>query len=542
MAWTSYGGCRGLQQKGCVSFKGIRYAAPPVRFSRPLPPEPWSGVRDCLRHGRAAVQPSFDYRALAKLAAKRALNARLPLSVNVQEGASEDCLYLNITTPSLKGKAPVLFYIHGGAFQVGSGSQPLYRGAPLCRTEKVVVVTMNYRLGCFGFMHVPGGDKNCGVWDLLQALRWVHSEIASFGGDPENITISGQSAGGMLCGTLLTSPLAQPYFRRAILMSGFLSNIMTAHDAEQAGHTFCHFAGAREDTAEVLRELSTEVLVNAMESMPGVMPYQPCVDGELIPMMPLEALESGSLSLAGKDVLLGTTAQEWNFFSLPGYMRPGTRLDHIVGEASKVVSRQRPSRTGVDESEFDREMRETFKMMRAEGGHKNWAEVRREFYSMVVFLKPARVAAEALARTAARVFMYSYNFDAGRMGAAHATELFLLFGVHGAADNLTKQLSGSAAEPEATAELSRTMMRCFGSFTRIGAPTGSVAPGDTGSAPCPWPVFNDTDGGHNIFIFDRVCRLEHEPKDSPLGRLIHLTRDARRPFGVHDFERFRSRL
>ena len=206
---TSYGQLQGIDQDRCVAFKGIPFAAPPVgerRFAPPIPPHKWDGVRD-----------TTQYRATSLQVPNEGLNTLLP-DLIPDEPQDEDCLYLNVWTPAAdNAKRPVLFWIHGGAFTMGSGSPPLYDGSHLVQRGDVVVVTINYRLGALGFLCLPEGvagdvRTNFGILDQIQALRWVRDEIVNFGGDPDNITIFGESAGAMSVGSVLVSPLPVDYF------------------------------------------------------------------------------------------------------------------------------------------------------------------------------------------------------------------------------------------------------------------------------------------------------------------------------------------
>ncbi|MGA7869291.1 MAG: carboxylesterase family protein, partial [Candidatus Binatus sp.] len=207
----------GDEQGGLFVFKGIPFAAPPTGARRWLPPEKpasWSGVRDARRFGAVAHQNSVMLSALSAMV--------------IEGEQSEDCLSLNVWTPALGGKRrPVMVWIHGGAFTIGSGSQALYDGSVLARRGDVVVVTVNYRLGPLGFLRladVTGGKipatGNEGMLDQVAALEWVRDNIAEFGGDPGNVTIFGESAGGMSVGTLLAMPAARGLFHKAIPQSG----------------------------------------------------------------------------------------------------------------------------------------------------------------------------------------------------------------------------------------------------------------------------------------------------------------------------------
>lgn len=189
----SLGQLEGTHQQGVFTFKGVPFAAPPVGERRWLPPqpvEPWQGVLQAGQFGTAAPQnPMLDGPGLQ----------------GVPEPQSEDCLYLNIRSPGLDNKRrPVMVWIHGGAFSIGSGSSPMYEGSVLARRNDVVVVTVNYRLSLLGFLNLKeatGGKTpatgNEGLLDQVAALKWVQEHIAAFGGDPDNVTIMGESAGSI---------------------------------------------------------------------------------------------------------------------------------------------------------------------------------------------------------------------------------------------------------------------------------------------------------------------------------------------------------
>ena len=206
---TRHGEVRGSVVEGVNTFKGIPYAAPPFgtqRFRPPQPVEPWSGVRDALTYGPTVLKPPYFP----------------PFDTLLPEPAipGEDCLNLNIWSPDLgEAQLPVMVWIHGGAFANGSGAIDMYDGSHFAR-DGVVCVTINYRLGIDGFLYLGDGNDNLGLLDQLAALQWVQENIAAFGGDPGNVTIFGESAGGMSVGTLLSMPRAAGLFRRAIAESG----------------------------------------------------------------------------------------------------------------------------------------------------------------------------------------------------------------------------------------------------------------------------------------------------------------------------------
>src|ERR1700757_2464130 len=223
---TTYGPVRGVDRGKVRVWKGIRYAAPPVgdlRLRAPQPPEPWTTVAEVSRFGPVCPQPTLPV---------------APLDLGAPEG--EDCLSLNVWSSTLPGdNKPVMVWVHGGAYVLGSAGQPLYDGTVLASSGDVVIVTMNYRLGAFGFLDPSTYttarhryDTNVGLRDVIFALKWVRDNIARFGGDPNRVTLFGESAGGGIVTTLLISPGAEGLFTGAIVQS---SPATSVYDAERAG-------------------------------------------------------------------------------------------------------------------------------------------------------------------------------------------------------------------------------------------------------------------------------------------------------------------
>src|SRR5262245_45798444 len=218
---TQYGRVQGGEERAGLVFRGIPFARPPLgarRFSAPEAPEPWAGVRDATAFGPSAPQAP----------------RRSELLPGADSGRiDEDCLYLNVWTPAADGRRrPVLVWIHGGAFVGGSGARPMYAAQTLVACGDVVLVTLNYRLGALGFLYLDslggkqlGAAANVGLLDQIAALRWVQTNIERFGGDPGNVTLFGESAGGMSVGSLLGSPASRGLFQRAIAQSGAAHNV-----------------------------------------------------------------------------------------------------------------------------------------------------------------------------------------------------------------------------------------------------------------------------------------------------------------------------
>src|ERR1700688_3328284 len=221
---TNCGKIHGIAENAVNVFKGIPYAASPEgdgRFAPPRRLEPWTGVRDAFACGTGAMQDENAFAmppAMLKLFAGRELP---PMS--------ENCLVLNVWTPAVNDgrKRPVMFWCHGGAFIAGSGDSPWYEGTNLCRKGDVVVMTINHRLGAFGYLHLGdfGGEEfaasgNAGMFDIVAALEWVRDNIAAFGGDTGNVTIFGESGGGAKVSVLMAMPAAHGLFHKAIIQSG----------------------------------------------------------------------------------------------------------------------------------------------------------------------------------------------------------------------------------------------------------------------------------------------------------------------------------
>ncbi|WP_410666641.1 carboxylesterase family protein [Amycolatopsis sp. cmx-4-68] len=253
-------------------YKGIRYATA-KRFEAPKPPQPWSGVKDALEPGPAAPQPP-----------SRLEHALGPMPLP----QSEDCLFLNVFTPSVTGNRPVLVWIHGGGFSSGSGGQVWYTGTRLAREADAVVVTPNYRLGALGFAALDGVPPNLGIADQLAALEWVRDNIAAFGGNPADVTVGGQSAGAQSALALWSSPRTRGLIKRIALQSAPLG--MRPSTWEEANRNARPLQDLR--TAPVAQLLAAQV------SVPGKSgslepPFQLVADGDLVAEDLVEAAPEG---------------------------------------------------------------------------------------------------------------------------------------------------------------------------------------------------------------------------------------------------------
>lgn len=290
---TKYGKIEGVSWDGCAVFKGIPYAAPPTgdrRFRRPQPPEPWEGVLKADRWGRKSIQFGNPNDTFYK--------KEFYSNPDFDALISEDCLYLNVWVPEgVEGKLPVAVYVHGGAFMGGAGSNLPFVATELAH-RGVIVVTINYRLGALGFLCHPALSEgrapcggNYGLWDQIAALRWVRENISAFGGDPNNVTAFGQSAGAMSLQILAVSQATRGLFHKMILQSGGgYKNPLGVTRTREAAETFADdLIDALGGSEERLRTASCEELLPALNKALAQafiqrkgMPYVPVIDGELI--------------------------------------------------------------------------------------------------------------------------------------------------------------------------------------------------------------------------------------------------------------------
>jgi para-nitrobenzyl esterase len=297
---TTSGAVRGSSRDGVHAFLGIPYAAPPFgprRFAAPQPPEPWDGVRAATAYGPTVPKPPYAP----------------PYDVLLPEPVvpGEDCLNLNVWTPDPGASGlPVFVWIHGGAFVNGSGGVAVYDGATFAR-DGVVCVTINYRLGVDGFLQfADDGPANRGLLDQVAALRWVQENIAAFGGDPARVTVGGESAGGMSIGALLAMPSAQGLFTQAVLQSGAGHHALSATTATRIGGYVAERLGLPAER-EALAGVPLDELVAAQQAVArdaatvpdparwgevttNLMAFEPVVDGEVLPDLPIRRIAAGS--------------------------------------------------------------------------------------------------------------------------------------------------------------------------------------------------------------------------------------------------------
>jgi para-nitrobenzyl esterase len=450
IASTSAGKVRGYVDNGISVFKGIRYGADTAkrRFQPPAPPEPWPEVREALAYGPSAPQPS---RATDK--------------------PNEDCLFLNVWTPGLRDgrKRPVMFYIHGGAYNNGSGSSPLYDGVRLCRRGDVVVVSVNHRLNAFGYLYLArfGGAEfadsgNVGQLDLILALQWVRDNIAEFGGDPNKVMVFGQSGGGAKIATLMATPLAKGLFHRAATMSGQQVTASGPLNATLRTRAVLDALKLTPERVAEIRTLPAERLLEAINARDPVLPFggisfAPVLDERSLPRHPF--YPDAPAQSAHIPMIIGNTHDETRAFlggdesnfkltweQLPEKLVPNMRVDIqpevVIAEYRRLYPNHSPT--------------EVFFAATTAG--RSW--------------RGAVIEAEERAKSGSPAFAYQLDWatprDGGKFGAPHASDIQLVF------DNIAKP-GANAIGPQAQ-PMADQMSETFIAFARTGNPNNKQIP------------------------------------------------------------------
>jgi para-nitrobenzyl esterase len=449
---TRGGAVRGLLEGGVAVFRGIPFAAPPVgalRFQAPRPAEPWDGVREADVFGPPPPQ------------APLAPPPPVPAPTGPIRHEPSDWLTLNVWTPD-PGAAglPVLVWIHGGAYRMGSSADPGYDGSVLARTG-AVVVTANHRVGVEGYAQLDGAPANRGLLDVVATLRWVREEIAGFGGDPAQVTVFGESAGAGAIAALLAMPSAEGLFARAIAQS-VPGTFFTPAFARDIGAEIVAPLGLA-PTAAALADVPPERLVGALGELDRRMstldrwglvahtptPFSPVVDGEVLPTSPWVGLAAG----AGRDVplVVGHNRDEWRLFLVPG---------EAISE-EMAVGAMRAFGPGPDAEE---RIRAAYPGASAE-------ELFVVSCSDRMFRMPSVHLAEAHSAGGGRSHLYELTWPTpalgGVFGACHFLDVPLVFGVFDS--GLPLQLLGGSPPVEA-GEVSAQMQGAWTAFARDGDP------------------------------------------------------------------------
>lgn len=419
---TTAGPVRGADDGSTRSWKGIRYAAAPIgalRWRAPRSPEPWTEPADASEFGAVAPQPA---------------NAVIALGEGAEQ--SEDCLSLNVFTSSTvhaDDAKPVMVWIHGGAYMYGSSRQPLFDGASMVADGDVVLVTVNYRIGALGFLDLSAFssprrrfDSNLAVRDVLLALAWVRDNIAAFGGDPQQVTLFGESAGGGMVTTLLTMPAASGLFNRAIAQSSPATSAYSTERADRVAGLFLKAAGVDPADFHRVAELPVETIVNAGAAVfrevptqfPGTLAFAPVVDGDLVPDYPIRRFRNGLSNPV--PLIIGTNRDEAAMFKLMKSPLIPITADPIMAMFTEMAS-ERPEITMPSVSRVNAAYRRL-------SPKKKGLAIARD----IGFRMPSLWLAEGHS-TVAPVYLYRFDWATPVLkllgiGATHATELPYLWG------------------------------------------------------------------------------------------------------------------
>jgi para-nitrobenzyl esterase len=476
IARTGAGLVRGYRDRNIAVFKGILYGDDTAkhRFQPPVPPVPWTGVRDALEFGPVAPQGGNDRDG---------------------ERVSEDCLHLNVWTPGVHDdrRRPVLVYFHGGAYSNGSVNDNLYDGASLCRRGDVVVVTVNHRLNGFGYLYLAqlGGPEfadsgNAGQLDLVFALQWVHDNIAEFGGDPASVTIFGQSGGGAKCATLMAMPAARGLFQRVWTMSGQQLTGRTREHATETAREVLKNLGLTPDRVDELKTIPMERLVAAFHAAGSS--WTPVVDGGVLPRDPF-APDASPLS-AGIPMVMGNTHDETTdligrrdpeTFELTWKTLPGKIAQHV----QKFIGDLSPDAIVADYRKLHPHDTPSDVFFAVSTAARSWKG----------FVLESERRAE---QNAAPTYVYYVNWrsplDSGKWKAPHTIDIPLVFDNVGASKY-------TAGFPDARV-LADAMSESLIAFAHTGDPNAPGLP--------PWPAFHLHDRA--AMIFDLPPRVENDSR------------------------------
>ncbi len=459
---TKSGKVQGYKSNGIQIFKGIPYAASPVgslRFSPPAEREPWNNVLDATKYGPYVYQ---GYTPLENMFGKPSWESET------------DCLTLNIWTPATdNGKRPVMVWIHGGAFIIGGGANPIYEGSVLTRRGNVVIVTINYRLGALGFLNSPGVTANVGMLDQIAALKWIKDNIEAFGGDPNNVTIFGESAGGISVIILMAMPAANGLFNRVIAQS---APILDPKPAKKSSNNLFRELEIKEGDIDALRKVPPEKIIDAQnkvlaraekEGTTELMDFRPSIDGDTLPKHPLKALRNG----AGKniDLLIGCNENEYKLWTAldPRFSKIGE--EKFPGLVYAVLSR-----IDLDQNQ-SLQILKIYKNTMKEMVSTNLIEIFDAIGTDFMFRIPEiRFAEEYLVHNS-NVYNYLFTWPSpafkGKLGSCHIMEIPFVFGTI----DLPKADLFFGKGPEADT-LSENIMDSWITFARTGNPNHDGIP------------------------------------------------------------------
>ena len=474
---TTHGPVSGTREHGVAVFRGLRYGADTAqtRFARPRSPAPWQDVARAVDYGGAAPQRGGE------------------------PNQSEDCLFLNVWTPEPMngGKRPVMIYLHGGAYNAGSGSDLLYDGGRLAAHGDVVVVTVNHRLNAFGYLSLDKilpdafpDSGNAGQWDIILALQWVQANIAAFGGDPNRVLLFGQSGGGAKIATLMATPAAAGLFHSAVTMSGQQVTASGPLNAKRRALAFLDRLGVAPNDADALRTIPPGRIVDALDTADPVntefsVYFGPVLDERMLqrhPFWPDAPAQSASIPM-----ILGNTLDETR--TLIGRANPDF---FDLGWEDLPAALSRHMRCDIDADEVVRAYR-AFYPERGPGDI---------FFAATTAARSWRgqvEEAEARARESGPTWVYRFDLpwsaDGGRWGAPHTVDIGYAF------LNLDREGAMPGKAPIAQT-VSEQMAGAFISLARSGVPEHPGLP--------PWPRY--TLPSRETMVFGDTVRVERDPR------------------------------
>lgn len=485
---TTHGPVRGESDGTVRSWKGLRYAAAPrgpLRWRAPQPPEPWTDVADATRFGPIPVQTHSPA-------------IRLPEDA-VQ---SEDCLTLNVwaaESVSTDAPRPVMVWVHGGAYMFGATSQPMYDGRSLAASGEIVLVSVGYRVGALGFADLSRlatadetFETNLALRDILFALAWVRDNIAGFGGDPDSVTLFGESAGGGIVTTLMTSPAARGLFHRAIAESSPATSVYGQDRAERIAHEFLQALAVDPADIATLRSLPADRLAAAAMTVyaetprdePGTLAFTPVVDGDLVPEHPVDVFARGGAMPV--PLMIGTNRDETSLFTMmKSPLMPVSR--EAIQEMSADLRADRPDL----DIPSDAEILSAYAGLRVK---RQGPAISRD----LGFRMPTLWVAQGHAAVAP-TFLYRFDWATPMLkllgiGATHGTELPYLWGnLHGGKKDITFRLGGLRTGQALSSRLQHRWIG-FASDTAPQSPGAAV-----------WEPY--TTAGRETLVIDRDDRL-----------------------------------
>jgi len=500
---TTNGPTDGYWANGVIAYKGIRYGAPPtgpLRFMPPRKPAPWAKPADGMNFGPPAIQMAIGTAGEEpKTDLAKSLQTVYPTLAEVKIG-SEDCLFLNVWTPFGKdghgdnGKRPVMVWLHGGGFAYGSGAWPSYDGGNLAKKGDVVVVTLNHRLNAFGYLElgdIGGADfaksGNVGMLDIVLALEWVRDNAAAFGGDPNNVTIFGESGGGAKVSTLMAMPSAHGLFHKAIVESGpGLKGVQKAAATQDAKDIT---AELKVSDVKALQAMPADQIVAAAKAVsarrgPGseIRFLAPVVDGDVLPSDPFDP--AAPAMSANVPLIIGTNKDEMTLFmaGMPWFGK--LTDDQLNAQAPMMAGPKAPALLAA---------------LRA--AHPDYSPT----YLMTELVTTTfmwdgsiKLAERKAAQKAAPVYMYNLRWETpiggGIFKSPHTLEIPLVF------DNEenSRALLGPGPDPQAVAD---QMSSAWIAFAKTGNPNNAAIP--------QWPAYNSAKRA--TMLFNVKSRVENDP-------------------------------